>query len=350
MKIGIVTVYKSQNCGSYLQAWALKTILERLGCEVCFVPYKSTSGSIVNIIWKVLKCCIKLRFRTAIFLINRKVMFNKAQRELPIINISENMDAYIFGSDTIWNFENPFFYSQKDFFIGKGITQPRYTYAVSGGSTSSMYYENDKNIKEELEKFDRISVRDGYLKGILEELFPKKQIVQVLDPTLLLTPSDYTSLISQSSSIKNYIFIYYFGNMPDKLFQQLLIFARKQGLKLVNMGFPDKRFDYNITNSPEGFIKYFISATYVITNTFHGCVFSVLFNKQFITDGFNKRKVEDFISRYGLQTQYITDETTVEEILTQSIDYKTINDRIEKEREISLHFLNEIVSTKGMRL
>lgn len=344
MKIGIVTVYKSENCGSFLQAWALKTTLEGMGCEVFFIPYERSSGDIKNIGWQVAKCYIKLRFKTAHFLLKRKVEFYKAQRNFAIMNGDEKIDAFIFGSDTIWNFENIFFQNSKDFFVGKGIVQPRYAYAVSAGQTSSRFFESDMDVKSELANFDKISVRDEFLKEILEKLYPEKQILRVLDPTLLLDSDDYIKLTNQTSFFGNYLFVYYFGNMPNQLFTNLFHFAHKQGLKMIKMGFPDKRFDINVTNSPWEFIQYFSSASYIVTNTFHGCIFSVLFNKQFITDEFEKKKIEDFISRYELQTQYIMDPSTVEAKLTETIDYRNINTKIKEDRKISLQFLQEIVA------
>ena len=114
MKVGIITVYKSENCGSYLQAWALKSSLEKMGCSVYFVPYK-TSDNVLKVGWRIIKCCLKLRFRTAYFLLKRKILFNKARRRFPIMNRKKKMDAFIFGSDTIWNFEAPFFRKNRFF-------------------------------------------------------------------------------------------------------------------------------------------------------------------------------------------------------------------------------------------
>ena len=321
----------------------VKVVLEKMGCEVYFVPYQRASDTILHLCWQVIKCCIKLRFSMAYYLIKRKLQFLKAQRFFNIIKSKKEIDLFIFGSDTIWNFENPFFQNQKLFFIGKGITQPRYTYAVSGGSTSIEFFENDSLIKDEIGNFYKISVRDDYIKCILEKLFPEKQISRVLDPTLLLKSSDYYSFINQPPLSEDYIFIYYFGNISEQLFNTLSHFACKKRLKLVKMGNPDKRFEYNITNNPNDFIRYFYYAKYVITNTFHGCVFSVLFNKQFITDGFNKKKIEDFMNRFGLQTQYLMDISTFEKQLTEPINYERINAEIEKERNISLNYLKEII-------
>ncbi len=344
MKVGIITVYKSENCGSYLQAWALKSSLEKMGCSVYFVPYK-TSDNVLKVGWRIIKCCLKLRFRTAYFLLKRKILFNKAQRRFPIMNRKKKMDAFIFGSDTIWNFEDPFFRKNRFFFIGKGIIQLRYTYAISCGSTPYEFFEQDMVVKEEIARFDGISVRDEHMKKILERLFPEKHFLRVLDPTLLLGLSDYDKFACLSPSIKEFMFIYYFGKISEELFNAISLFAQKQRLKLVKMGSPDRRFDFNITNNPKEFIQYFNSAKYILTNTFYGCVFSVLFNKQFVTDGFYKKKVDDFMKRYNLQSQYLTevDASAVEAKLITPINYNKINTEISKERDASLRFLNEIV-------
>lgn len=345
MKIGIVTVYKSENCGSYFQAWALKSTLEKMGASPYFMPYKNYKESNANIAFQIIKSCLKLRFGTANFLLNRKIKFKRARKNFKVIKDKESLDTFIFGSDTIWNFSDPIFYKNRFIFTGKRITKPRYTYAVSCGSTPPNYFY-DEDIKKEIAAFNRISVRDDHIKQILENLFPERQFVRVVDPTLLLETKDYDKLASSVPSVDNYFLVYYFGKISDKLFKIISDFAKRNSLKLVKIGAPDKRFDINVTNNPHDFISYFKSAKYVLTNTFHGCVFSVIFNRQFITDGLYKMKIEDFINRYDLQSQHFNDydSFTIEPKLTTPINYKKINAELSKDREISLRFLKEVVS------
>ena len=104
MKVGIVTGFKTENPGSYFQAWALQHKLGELGAHVAFVKYNVLSENRLNYITELLKSCVKLNFRRAFNLLKRTKRYKKLRKNNGIIAMRKNnADAYVYGSDTIWN-------------------------------------------------------------------------------------------------------------------------------------------------------------------------------------------------------------------------------------------------------
>ena len=340
MKIGIVTVYRSENCGSYLQAWAMQTVLREMGHEPQFLPYEVPLNNRREVGFQVFKCCVKGRFSTARFLLERRRLFRLSQKKLQICRDVKQLDVCIFGSDTIWNFEDAFFRAQRDFFFGFGMNCPKIAYAVSVGSTSGEQFWAVEGVKHAVESFSAVGVRDAHLQNILSDGAVCKNMTRVIDPTMLLKPEMY----AENPALKlpgRFVFVYYFGRMSDGVYSQLKDFCEKRGLEIMHMGLPDKRFSSNVTNAPENFVRCFREADFVLTNTFHGCVFSILFNKRFATDGYAKKKVDDLIRGFHLETQYLQPTRTVEDCFETEIPYDRVNERLEGLRMESLAFLKD---------
>lgn len=341
MKIGIVTVYKSRNCGSYLQAWALKRVLECSGHDVYFVEYHNRTDTVWDYYVRIIIYCICFRFKNAGYLIRRRSMFKEAQRVFRTID-SAQADIYVYGSDTLWNFEGKFFKTTSRFFLGQDVNRPKVTYAISAASTSWDEFAAVEGIAEAIKDFQAISVRDEHTFKLVQSVSDRQDIVKVLDPTMLLHPTDYETLI-QEKPMGDYLFVYYFGRMSDELFNQMGKFARERDLRVIRMGPFDNRFDINITNNPSSFLAYFVRAKYVVTNTFHGCVFSILFNKQFVTDGYGKKKVQDLMESFHLSGQYLNQVSDLGRLLDGRIDYEAVNREIEVRRQESLDYLYRVI-------
>lgn len=337
MKIGVVTVFKTENCGSFWQAWALQSVLQKMGHEVRFLPYVKLLEGRATVAFQIFKCCVKGRFSTARFLMKRRTSFLKAQKSFQIRGKTEGLDACVFGSDTIWNFADSFFREQSDFFLGAGVTYPKIGYAVSAGSTTAEDFFSMEGAASAAAAFSAISVRDSNMADILNSV-GLRDTATVLDPTMLLSEEQYP-VCSDVSLPERYVFVYYFGRMSDEIYSQLSEFCREKGLEAVHMGFPDKRFPRNVANAPADFIQCYRNAEYVFTNTFHGCIFSVLFNKVFATDGMEKKKIADLIERFDLSSQCVSDGRSLAACFAWRIDYGSVNGKLSRYREESLAFL-----------
>lgn len=181
MNIGIVTVYDGvSNIGSYLQAYAMQLALKKLGHQVFFVEKKSVSKQI----WDHVR---KLNPKRA-FLLRLHTGFNYfvASREFKFIgmeDIPEKLDALLFGSDEIWNMENPYFKDR--LFFGKGIGIPKIAYAPSIGAMSKETFEDNEDIVEGLHSFLKILPRDDSTRVLIGD-YLNRDLTKVCDPTLLV--------------------------------------------------------------------------------------------------------------------------------------------------------------------
>ena len=140
-----------------------------------------------------------------------------------------------------------------------------------------------------------------------------------------------------------FLLVYYFGPIPAEIWGQLQIFSVKNGLKIVNVGLYEKTYDVSVAAIPQNFISAFNNAQYVFTNTFHGCVFSTLFNKQFATDGMKKRKIASFLDEFNLNDRIVRVDNDLINVLENKVDYDAVNCLIDKKRKISVEYLKSVL-------
>lgn len=343
MIINVRTVFKSENCGSYLQAWALKEQLSAMGNSVYFSDY-FVQDNTWDVIRDVIKCALRFRFKRAQSILNKKFDYKKFQKEFAVLNHETPFDVCFFGSDTIWNFRNSFFENNALFFVGKDVEKPCYCYAVSAGSTDKEMFLKNKEIIKSIQKFKKIAVRDIHTETLLSEIYPGNNIFRTVDPTLLLNKDIYIKkFISKKCSLPKFLLVYYFGRIPDEIFKALSNFSRERNLKIVSVGYYEKTYDIFLSYSPSNFITAFANAEYVFTNTFHGCVFSTIFNKQFATDGIEKKKIEGFLEEFSLLDRVVTTADDVEKVMTTSVDYDKVNSLVSEARGRSIEYLQSVI-------
>lgn len=339
MKVCIRTVFKTENCGSFLQAWALKEALSSMGHDVCFNDY-NYSVLKSNVV-AFLKCCLRLRFRRAGDVVRKTLGFKNCQKDLKIVNGIGEAGLCFFGSDTLWNFEEDFFVKQTSFFTGEKLQVPCYTYAISVGSTLPEKFQENSLAVRNIQKFKRIAVRDEHTKEAISKVYPCENIIKTVDPTMLIDKEVYIKRFSAvKSCCPKSLLIYYFGDIPEATRQALREFARKKELAIVYVGMHEKGFDHSFVGIPSNFITAFANAEYIFTNTFHGCVFSIIFNKQFATDGVHKKKIESLLEEFALCDRVLHSSDDLEQVLTSSVDYVQINALINEKRDDSQKYLD----------
>ena len=185
MKCGIVTVYNSENCGSFLQAFALSKAIEKTGHEAVFVRqnFSDHSASRKNYLKLIIKSTLKGRFANAKRLAERRSLFRQACERLKIVERSEYPHCCILGSDVIWDFTDPFFKNHRSFFWGTQFKNAKViSYAPSVGFAKKENFENSDFVGEALKKMNSVSVRDNTSKQILKD-YCSKEIQVVCDPT-----------------------------------------------------------------------------------------------------------------------------------------------------------------------
>ncbi len=341
MKVGIVTVYNTPNCGSFLQAYALQKVLQQKGHEVYFIKnVMSQKRRWYYRFPQTVKYILKGDFVTAQDLTQPYSIFRPLQQNFSITSKKNDLDLIICGSDTIWNIADGYFLKHWKRFFGQGVKTKKISYAASAGSTALDTFEKNPEIKACLSEFTGLGVRDIPTGEIVSALLPDRDdIVQVLDPTMLLNCEDYEE-ISANCPERDFILVYYFGELPEALIQKIQTFAKEKNKKIIAFG-NRSWADLELPYDPRFMLSYYKNADFIITNTFHGNIFSILFHKQFVSFGKEKRKVEALLSEFDLSNRLVEKAEEIEKVFMQEIDGNAIEQKLKEKREVSYSYLEK---------
>jgi hypothetical protein len=330
--VGIVTFHNGFNCGAFLQAFALQKTVKWLGYKVEIIDYKAKHHSLFE--YKFLFFTKRIRVLLGNF--KKYFLFKRAHK---LFNLSTSAteaseltrfeyDAVIYGSDEIWNYSNSIVGIDPVYF-GLGVNgAKKISYAPSCGSLSDDV-DFPSELRDGWQGFSDLSVRDLNSKNILQK-YIKKPIHLVLDPTFLY---DFSGMESKCPE-KDFILIYTTG-FGLELQSRAKAYASKKGKRLISIGYVDNFSDHNaIGIGPFEFLGYFKSASEVITNTLHGTIFAVKYNKPLaiICDSYRKNKLATIISKFDLECQMVPEDGAgLEECLERNMDYHKINKTIHSE-------------------
>ena len=182
-----------------------------------------------------------------------------------------------------------------------------------------------------LKKFNSISVRDNNSYEIVKTLTGTTPILN-LDPALV---SGINQLKLPKVNIKNYIIVYaYTGRILDDEKVAIKKFAKDNNKKIISLGYYHDFVDKVIVCNPYKVLAYIKNADYVITDTFHGTIFSAIFEKKFVSliRKSNKEKLTDLLIRLNLEDRKLTDINEVGNIINKEINYEKVSNIIEQEK------------------
>lgn len=334
MKVGILTFHDAHNYGAVLQAFALKKYIEKIGYNVEIINYHHE-----NIPDGFPKENNEKRWEKFNKFIQELIGYDKkmytTEEQLEELDI----DYWICGSDQIWNTEITRGFN-KGFFLDFKTEGKKISYAVSMG-IKELPKEQEKQFKDSINKLDNISVREETLQEYAKK-FTNKKIEKVLDPTLLLEANDYDNLLLENV-YGDYVLIYALG--PDERLTQI---ARKiaddKNVNIIELN--DKKienyFCEQISDAgPSEFLTLIKNAKAIITNSFHGTIFSIIFQKEFytITRLNRNSRMENILKIVDMNDRLIDKVEELEFVKEQ--DYKKAFEKLHKEKEKSIIFLNE---------
>lgn len=348
MKLNLLTMHYSLSCGAVLQTYATCKILKQMGCDVTIINFKNPIELRRR---KSLKYWLGYgiikwkfdRFRDKFYPKQTKEFFKLSYEELPYA------DVYMTGSDQIWNplvVEQNLFTYMLDF-LPLGVK--RFSYASSFGIEDwRSYADLSSKVKSELLKFHPLSVREDSGVAICDKYFNLKA-TQVLDPTLLL--DNYSELVSNVKQ-RNEVVCFKLEYNTD--FVKSVLFIRsKLNLKttLLYSVYPRFSFDKSVMFcSPIEWLKYIASAKLVITDSYHGLVFALIFNKNFIILGGNRKKttrIRSLLKIVNLESRFLENYDQLikkQHLLYENIDYDFVNRILEDKRKESLDFLKNAIN------
>ncbi len=344
MRIGMVTVYQSFNCGSFLQAYAIMRAVEKMGHEPIFFKNKVAKRAWLSYrLMQSAKYILQGQFKRAKHVIEVYKNFRGVERHFNVKPKNDDVALAIYGSDTIWDTTMNYFDSHWKRFYGADFCGKKVAYAVSIGASKPDVLLSCEDICKSVRAFDKIAVRDEntleFVRGVLGN---ECDVLRVVDPTMLLEISDYDE-ITPPCRENGYILFYYFGAISEKLKKEVREYADKTGKKIVVFGVDDGWADVYVTHDPMQMLSYYKNADLVITNTFHGNVFSLIYNKQFISFGSTKPKVRDLLCEFKLSDRLVDDGGDISALLEERIDFTEANELKKEAKVRSLNYLKSAI-------
>lgn len=345
--VGIIGLWKGNNYGCILTGYALYHLVQELGYSVAFID--------------------KINHKP------KKHPLNMVERFIQNVNIvgidkkdtcklNNYFSQFLVGSDQVWNYQLCLRHNKFYLLDFAHENKKKIAYASSFGDCFNLKNHNEEKqiCKYLYKKFDNISVRENYATNILKEEFDINSI-QVLDPVFVCDKNTYYELGNKSSvkTPENYIFAYILDPNDEK--NKILEYvAKKLNKKLIvsidahNNTKKRKLITHGQVVSEinlEDWLNYYKNASYIVTDSFHGTCFSIIFEKQFISIGNYKRGIKRFNSLtelFKLEKRVFKDldELINTNILHTAIDYSIVNKIIEKEKEVSKQWLINSLKTE----
>ena len=371
MKIATLTFHSAHNFGSVLQSFALQKVVENLckdvdmPCEYSIINYRTdVQKDLYRLLPKAkgFKGTIKLLMRLPYYRAYRKkyIKFEvfiakdlKTGKEISCLEeIEENyvgIDAYISGSDQIWNVRSRDF-SSVYYLPFSGAK--KVSYAASFGPLKIDWEKyNREEVATCLKDYDAISVREEGSADNVEQLIGNRPEVHV-DPTMLLSKEEWRE-VSSGVTYKGgkYILLYCLEPSKEQLKMAKLI-SKKLGLPVVITRYNNKNDYFNgfkklYWTGPKDFISLVDNASLVLTSSFHGTAFSLIFNKKFYAfNGMQDKRISNVLTKSEMQSRSINSIEDIKSVDLNELDFSKANEFILEEKQRSIEYLKGALFTK----
>lgn len=378
MLVKILSMQRVVNYGSFMQAYAMKRILESYGHTVEFcdrgkgeprhlgekVRPVSTLDRVITLVKK---------FGSLGTLVEKRAFRNKTvelfEKEIwpilgmtPTPNLDYSGDVFLVGSDEVFNYTTNHAYGYVPAYFGHGVSaRTIMAFAASAGYTNIEDIENDGMVEEissGLAKFSAIAVRDQNTYDIVKR-YSRHEPTLVVDPTLLY---DFSGDIAANPGRKiadNCLLVYaYTGRLdtPEEI-ATIKAYAKAKGLKTVSVAFYHDWCDENLLVRPFELLSLFEQSRAVVTDTFHGTIFAIKSKKPFVSllriasaRGSNSNKVGFLLTQLGLESQINTDLSQLARQIESPIDYDQVFRNLRVYQDRAKKFLDDALRLAEERL
>lgn len=371
MKIGILTFHRAINYGAVLQCYGLYETLRAAGHEVEVIDYrpeyieryrraisffdiqhqKTLSQKVKLFVASLFNCYSKLEAarRFDRFLYKHFILSKIVRKPEEMI---QKYDIIFFGSDQIWSPQ--ICYGYDPIYWGQFTHEKTklYTYAASLGGHNHLSYDEWIKVGRYLKAFESISVREKQLQEDLRA-YLKIDSELVVDPTLLVNEDVFNKMVERPKSMPDR-YVLLFAVAPT---ENLMGFAKKVSDQLDSevvfltsnktpWYYRKNESSYKIVTPSVGeFLGWFLYAKCVVTVSFHGTVFSVIFRKDFYSlTNYMQDRAEQFLHSINLEKRMVsTDKKTIENLTYTKVDYSGIEEKLEQVRKRSIEFLQNII-------
>lgn len=358
-KVGIVTWYKNGNYGGTLQAYALMKTVEELGYQPEFIDYQPGHSAFKSVIRKLKNTVFLLRYplssksRAHIWEFVRSNM-----PESPLLTSSKELveyvtsqyDACICGSDQIWSLVGK---QEPAYFLSFCPKDKRIAYAPSIGL--SEVSDNDREFfKQHVSPIPFLSVREKRGMEIIREL-TSREAELVADPCILRTAAQWREFSSKKMNGEEYILCYFIGK-NDQYLEIGNNLSQEYGLPLKFVSSKRVKYDRKcgeqVPCDLNSFVSLFDNAKYILTDSYHGLIFSLILEKEFgvferfsLDDPLNQNsRIYSLLSVLGDEEAIIVDAETADSVLHRLRSLEDINSKLQEFRSKSINYLKKSLS------
>lgn len=336
IKTGILTFQNANNYGAVLQAFALQTILEDMGHQASVINYDSPNMGLKQ-------------YHTDIFIkfISKYLNLTDEYRDGQDID-TNGFDMVITGSDQVWNPEIT--KGDETYFLKlRNCTCKLSSYAASIGISGGTLSQHADFFKDNLERIENISIRESTQKDFIESISGKKVNVNV-DPTLLLDAEAYKKAFGLKNDISEHIFMYS-NNVDPHLLDFVNLLSLKEGAPIFAVSNYDKPSFVGRENkvfyqvNPVDWLSAILSAKIVVTDSFHGLMFALIFEKPFYIytkKRSNISRITDVLEACGLSDRTLKNLPSIDDV-DYAPDFSRARVMISREREKSLEYLKQLI-------
>ena len=368
-KIGLITFSRAHNYGSLLQAYALQKKIQQfpdIKCEI--IDFSNNAQIEMYSIFKT-KCTIKNIIKNAIALFfyplmkreymdfekfivtNLQLSSTQYTDETSLKELNNEYDMFVTGSDQVWNIKC--LDADDAYFLSFVSEKPKIAYAPSFGAQNICECsEHPEKYEEYLKQFSNISIRENNGKMWLKKLIDK-DVPVLIDPTMFYTKEEWYPLMSEPLYDQPYI-LYYSFHFTQEINKVVKKISKKLGLPVIILS--AHACIYNLCAmygfklarhaGPQEFIRLINDAEFVLSNSFHGTVFSTIFEKNFwflygsIQDE-NDDRAKTLVQQMGIEDR-ILNITDIDKCDFNKIpDYKKVANNLQRLRKEAFDYLNE---------
>ena len=351
MKIGLVTIIGNDNYGNRLQNFAIQKYLEKKNIEVETLQNEMHTNERKKYLLRKIKY---INYKGTYSNVHgRRIKFeefnkniNFSQKKITAYSYRNKYDYYIVGSDQVWNYSAG---RLRDVDLLKMIPpKKRIAFSASFG-TSTIPEKCTHSISNELKKFKQISVREEKGKEIIENLTNRNDVEVLIDPTMLLSIKEWDEVSKKPIQLKNkrYILNYFLGDLSNERQNEIKRVARENNCEIINI--LDKNSIF-YESGPSEFLYLEKNAFLICTDSFHSCVFAILYNRPFIVfereqKGIEKMnsRLDTLINKFKLKNRKFEGKITEKNL---KHDYTEAYKILENERKKSEIFLKNALDIK----
>ncbi|MBE6304300.1 MAG: polysaccharide pyruvyl transferase family protein [Bacteroidales bacterium] len=338
-KIGIITIYDVVNAGALLQCYSLCEYLKCVGHTPLLFHIPLNQRTFARRIKRCI-CAPKVN------------QFIKNKLPYRTDDLTHPVDIYLVGSDQVWNPQITLD-RWKEYFVSFAPENSKIAaYSASFGVNNWTFKSLTTEVRDLLNRFAYISVREQTGVNILQEVFDLPA-THVLDPCFLIDDFERRFALKKKlcdPQVKKIVTYKLVQNAEWKNFLRQLSKSPNSDINQINgkiiPSLPDLRGFNSKKLNPQSWLQSIYEADLVITDSFHGTVFSILFNRQFIVlPGVSGRssRILDLLRTLGLQSRYVSSTSDIEILFNVKINYTDVKERLKSLQEDSKNILRKIV-------